>query len=163
MMVALGVGVRNGATTIDGFFQQARNSPLGWLLFFTDYRTAYTLAAVAVLTALYRRIWALVPLIGVVPYLAVHVTEVLKPWFGRMKEQGLAYPSGHTTMIIAVLGMLVLASGARRWVVAAAVVFAGLGMLGQAVTYHYFTDTLGGLLLSTSLVCPAAVVLRRLR
>jgi membrane-associated phospholipid phosphatase len=162
-MVLLGLGVRDGATPIDGFFQQAHNSPLSSLLLFTDYRTANTLVGAAVLTALYRRLWLLVPLIVVVPYLAVHATELLKPLFGRMKEEGLAYPSGHTTAIIAVLGMLVLAAGARRWVIIAAVVFAVLGMVGQAVTYHYFTDTLGGLLLSTSLVCLAAVALRRLR
>lgn len=162
-MVLLGLGVRDGATPLDGFFQQAHDSPLSSLLFFTDYRTAGTLVGATAITALYRRIWLLVPLAVVVPFLAVHATEALKPWFGRMKEEGLAYPSGHTTMLIAVLGMLVLAAGGRRWVVAAAVVFAGLGMLGQAVTYHYFTDTLGGLLLSTSLVCLVAAVLRRVR
>ena len=129
MMVLLGLGVRNGATPIDGFFQQAHNSPLSSLLFFTDYRTANTLVAATVLTALYRRLWLLVPLAVVVPYLAVHATEMLKPWFGRMKEEGLAYPSGHTTAIIAVLGMLILAAGARRWLVLAAVVFAVLGMV----------------------------------
>ena len=163
MMVLLGLGVRNGATPIDGFFQQAHNSPLSSLLFFTDYRTANTLVAATVLTALYRRLWLLVPLAVVVPYLAVHATEMLKPLFGRVKEEGLAYPSGHTTAMIAVLGMLILAAGARRWLILAAVAFAALGMVGQAVTYHYFTDTLGGLLLSTSLVCLAAVALRRLR
>lgn len=162
-MVLLGLGVRDGATPLDGFFQQARNSPLNSLLLFTDYRTATTLLAATVVTALYRRLWLLVPVAVVVPYLAVHATEVLKPWFGRMKGEALAYPSGHTTAIIAVLGMLVLASGVRRWVVAAATVFAGLGMLGQAVSYHYFTDTVGGLLLSTSLVCLTAFVLRRFR
>lgn len=162
-MVLLGLGVRDGATPLDGFFQRAHNSSLNSLLFFTDYRTAGTLVAATVITALYRRIWLLVPLTVVVPYLAVHATEALKPWFGRMKEEGLAYPSGHTTVLIAALGMLVLATGARRWVVAAAVVFAVLGMLGQAVTYHYFTDTLGGLLLSTSLVCLVAVVVRKRR
>ena len=31
-----------------------------------------------------------------------------------------------------------------------------LGMLGQAFTYHYFTDTVGALLLGTALVCLAA-------
>ena len=36
-------------------------------------------------------------------------------------------------------------------------------MLGQAVTYHYFTDTVGALLLGTSLVCLAAAVVHRAR
>jgi hypothetical protein len=45
----------------------------------------------------------------------------------------------------------------------AAVAFAALGILGQAVTYHYFTDAVGSVLLGTSLVCVAAVVFRSLR
>jgi hypothetical protein len=32
-----------------------------------------------------------------------------------------------------------------------------LGALGQAVTYHYFTDTVGALLLGSAVVCVAAV------
>ncbi len=161
LMMLLGFGVRDGATPIDGFFQQTRG--LNWLLFFTDARTANALVAAAVMTAIYRRLWLLVPLTLVVPYLAVHSAEFLKPVFGRMKEEALAYPSGHTTFLIAVLGMLILAAGVRRWLVTAAIVIAVLGILGQAVSYHYFTDAVGGLLLSTSLVCLAAVVLRRLR
>jgi membrane-associated phospholipid phosphatase len=80
-----------------------------------------------------------------------------------MKGSALAYPSGHTTVLIAVLGMLILAMGVRRWLVILAAAIAGLGMLGQSVTYHYFTDAVGGLLLSSSMVCVAALVLRRLR
>jgi hypothetical protein len=45
----------------------------------------------------------------------------------------------------------------------AAVAFAALGILGQASTYHYFTDAVGSVLLGTSLVCVAAVILRTLR
>ena len=63
-------------------------------------------------------------------------------------------PSGHTTLMVVVLGMVMLVFGAHRWLVAVAIVFASLGMLGQAVTYHYFTDTVGGLLLGTSLTLP---------
>ena len=51
-----------------------------------------------------------------------------------------------------------LVFGAHRWLVAVAIVFASLGMLGQAVTYHYFTDTVGGLLLGTSLTCLTALL-----
>ena len=32
-----------------------------------------------------------------------------------------------------------------------------LGIVGQAVTYHYFTDTVGALLLGTAVVCVAAL------
>ena len=39
---------------------------------------------------------------------------------------------------------------------AIAVVVSVLGALGQAVTYHYFTDTVGAVLLGTAVVCVAA-------
>ena len=161
LMVLLGMGVRSGATPVDGWFQQGGGSPLGWLLMFTDAGTAKALMIVAMIVAVARRLWALVPLIVAVPLLAVLATQTLKPWFGRMKGDALAYPSGHTTVMIVVLGMLVLAVGVRTWVLLAAAAFAGLGIVGQAVTYHYFTDAVGSVLLGTSLVCVAALILRR--
>jgi len=69
-------------------------------------------------------------------------------------------PSGHTTLMVVLLGMLILAVGVRRWLVWAAVLFAVLGIIGQAVTYHYLTDTVGSVLLGTSLVCLAVATLR---
>jgi len=113
--------------------------------------------------AVFRRLWALLPMIVVAPYLGVWASQVLKPLFGRMKGDALAYPSGHTTLMVVVLGMLLLAVGARRWVLAAVGVFAGLGILGQASSYHYLTDSVGSLLLGTSLVCLAAAALRRVQ
>lgn len=163
LMVLLGLNVRDGATPVDAWLQQARGGPLGALLFFTDYRTAQTLLAATVAVALFRRLWVLIPLALATPLLGVLSTETLKPFFGRFKGEALAYPSGHTTAMVVVLGMLILAVGARRWLVWAAVVFAALGIIGQAATYHYFTDAVGSVLLGTSLVCVAAVVLRSLR
>jgi membrane-associated phospholipid phosphatase len=160
LMVALGLGVRGGATPVDAWLQQANGGPLSSLLVFTDYRTAQALLITALAVSLYRRLWAMVPMIVVVPILAVAASSMLKPIFGRMKEQGLAYPSGHTTVMVVVLGMVILAAGARRWLIWAAVAFAVLGVLGQSVTYHYFTDGLGAVLLGTSLVCLAAAALR---
>lgn len=163
LMVLLGLGVRDGATPVDAWMQQARGGQLGSLLFFTDYRTAQALLAATVTVALLRKLWLLVPLALATPALGVLSTETLKPVFGRIKGEALAYPSGHTTVMIVALGMLLLAVGARRWLVWAAVAFAALGILGQAATYHYFTDAVGSVLLGTSLVCIAAVAFRSLR
>ena len=166
-MVLLGVGVRNGATPVDAWMQQARGRPLGGslseLLFLTDYRTTQVMMLAAVAVALYRRVWALIPLIIAVPLVAVLMARGLKPLFGRFKGDALAYPSGHTTLMVAALGMLILAIGVRRWLIWAAVAFATLAVIGQSVTYHYVTDAVGALLLGTSLVCLAVVLLRRLR
>ena len=163
LMVLLGLVVRGGATPVDGWFQQAHSTGLSRLLFFTDPRTANVLLIAALAAAAIRRLWALLPVILLAPFVAVGASEALKPLFGRMKEQALAYPSGHTTVMVVMLGMLILAVGAYRWLVAAAVVFGILGVLGQSVTYHYFTDAVGSIFLGTSLVCVAAVILRRLR
>lgn len=159
-MVLLGLGVRDGATPVDAWMQQARGGPLSWLLFFTDHRTAQAVMLTGVVVALYRRLWVLVPAVILAPYLGAQTVAVLKPLFGRIKGEGLAYPSGHTTVMVVVLGMLILAAGVRRWLVWVAAAFVTLGILGQAVTYHYFTDTLGAVLLGTSLVCLTAVALR---
>ena len=129
-------------------------------MFLTDYRTAQVILLAAVVTALYRRLWALVPLIVVVPLVAVFMARGLKPVFGRLKGDAFAYPSGHTTLMVAALGMLILAIGVRRWLIWAAVAFATLAVVGQSVTYHYFTDAVGALLLGTSLVCLAVFSLR---
>ncbi len=159
LMVLLGVGVRDGATPVDAWMQQAGS--LAWLTVFTDQRTAEILLLTALAVSVYRRLWALLPVIVVLPLLAVGAARALKPVFGRFKEDALAYPSGHTALMIAVLGALILAVGARRWLLWSATVFAALGVAGQAVSYHYFTDAVGSVLLGTSLVCIAAVLLRR--
>ena len=77
------------------------------------------------------------PLVGIV------LARLLKRLFGRENDGVLAYPSGHTTAAVVVMGMLVLVAGAALVGVVVAVTFCLLAMLGQAVTYHYFTDTLG--------------------
>ncbi len=56
------------------------------------------------------------------------------------------------------MGMLVLVAGSAMWAVVLAGTVTLLGMVGQAVTYHYFTDTVGALLLGTAVVCVAALI-----
>lgn len=163
LMVLLGLRVREGATPIDSWMQQGHGGPLGSLVFLTDYRTAQVMMLAAVAAALYRKLWSLIPLIVVVPLVAMFMARGLKPMFGRLKGDAFAYPSGHTTLMVAALGMLILAIGVRRWLIWAAVAFATLAVIGQSVTYHYFTDAVGALLLGTSLVCLGVAALRWLR
>ena len=75
--------------------------------------------------------------------------------FGREKDGALAYPSGHTTLTVVVLGHG--RAGGRGCGVGrrGAVTAAALGVLGQGLTYHYFTDTVGAVFLGTALVCLA--------
>ena len=161
--MVLGLVVRDGSTPVDDWFQRGRGSGLGWLLFFTDFRTMLLALACALGLALYRQRWTLAAVVAVTPVAAVWLSRLCKQLFGRLKEGAVAYPSGHTTLMVTVLGMLILVVGARLWVVLAAAVWAMLGMVGQAVTYHYFTDTVGALLLGSSVVCIAAAVMRRAR
>ncbi|WP_319437144.1 PA-phosphatase [Mycobacterium sp. RTGN5] len=157
-MGLLGWAVGTGSTPIDDWFQRARGSMLGWLLFFTDQRTIAVILLGALALAIYRQRWLLTALVVVTPVAAVWLSRVFKDWFGREKGGAVAYPSGHTTLMVVVLGMVILVAGARLWIVLVAIVWALLGILGQAVTYHYFTDAVGGLLLGSSLVCVAALV-----
>lgn len=158
LMVLLGWGVGHGSTPLDDWFQHGRGTGLGWLLFFTDPRPVLSILAVAVGAALLRRQWVLAIAVSVTPYAAAWITWWCKLLFDRDKGGSLAYPSGHTTLMVVVLGMTMLVFGAHRWLVVASIVFASLGMLGQAVTYHYFTDTVGGLLLGTSLTCVTVIL-----
>jgi len=162
-MVLLGLAVRDGSTPVDDWFQHGRGSALGRLLFFTDYRTMLLVLAVALGLALYRQRWILAAAVAVTPVAAVWLSRLCKNLFGRLKEGAVAYPSGHTTLMVSVLGMLILVVGARPWVVITAIVWALLGVVGQAVTYHYFTDTVGALLLGSSVVCIAAAIVHRAR
>ncbi|TGD89385.1 phosphatase PAP2 family protein [Mycolicibacterium sp. CH28] len=157
-MLLLGVAVRDGSTPLDDWFQRARGSALGWLLFFSDYRTVLVLLLGALAVTLVRRQWLSAMPIVATPVVAVWLSRFLKNAIGREKDGAVAYPSGHTTLMVVALGLVILVTGAQLWSVLVGLAWAPLGMLGQAVTYHYFTDAIGGLLLGTSLVCVAAAL-----
>lgn len=158
----LGLVVGRRSTPLDDWFSTTGelHPDLGYLLFFTDPPVIAALLAVALLTALWRRRWRLAVAVVATPAVALVLMRVLKRVFGRTKgddPETLAYPSGHVTVTVAVLGMVVIVVGARLWAVVAASVAAVLAAAGQSFTYHYFTDTIGALLLATSVVCVAAM------
>lgn len=113
-------------------------------------------ALIAGLCALQRR-WpdAALALIG--PAVAVGLNSwVLKPLFGWLSDDRLAYPSGHTASLVAVATVLAVLArdGLATWV-AATVGFvltaaAGAGMV--VLGYHHPGDVLGGALVGLSVV-----------
>jgi len=157
-MVALGWAVGKRSTPLDDWFHRFRRTPAQWLLFFSDpwVLTVALMFGIAVALYLSRRrlaaVMAIAPLVGIV------LAQVLKHLFARRSGEDLAYPSGHTTTVVIVTGMLALLAGGAMWAVLAAVMFSMLGAIGQGVTYHYFTDTVGALLLGSAVVCVAALV-----
>lgn len=153
-LVLLGLLVGRGSTPLDDWFLDLRHEHrwLGSLLAFTDARLVVLTFVVAVAIAVYRRRWRLAAVTAVTPVAAVVAVRVLKRIFGREKGGALAYPSGHVTVTIVVLGLLVIVVGATAWMVIVAVLWALLGLLGQAFTHHYFTDTVGAVFLATSLL-----------
>lgn len=159
-LTLLGLLVGSGSTPLDDwFFAAGQTHPsLGRLLAFTDGRVVFTLWGIALVIALIRGRWRLAAVVAAAPFVAVLAARIAKRSFGRWRGDTLAYPSGHTTLAVVVLGLLVLVAGAATWTVVAAVTAALLGALGQAVTYHYFTDAVGAIFLGTVLVWVATWV-----
>jgi membrane-associated phospholipid phosphatase len=113
------------------------------------------LALLVVWCVLRSRPWdALFAVLG--PSIAVAAnTWLLKPSFGRWKNDTLVYPSGHTVgMVATVVVVFVLTHGLARGitVVAGVVLLVGvtIGMIGLG--YHYLTDIVGGALFATAAV-----------
>jgi hypothetical protein len=156
-MFALGWTVGKHSTPLDRWFHRFEYSPVRWLLFFTDPWVLTLLLLFGVAVALHMRRRRLAVAMVVSPLVGIVLAQLFKHVIGRMKGEGLAYPSGHTTTVVIVMGLLVVLAGGAWWAVLAAVVVCVLGAIGQGVTYHYFTDTVGALLLGSAVVCVAAV------
>jgi membrane-associated phospholipid phosphatase len=158
-MVALGLAVGRGSTPMDDWFHQ-HGSRFRYLTYLVNPWVLASVVIATLVVVLYRRCYPLAIATALLPLLAMGLARVLKPIFGRERQFAFAYPSGHTATLVVVMGMVVLAAGAALWVVLIAVAYCLLGMLGVGVSYHYFTDTVGGLLLGVSIVGVAAHVLR---
>lgn len=157
-MVVVGWAVGRRSTPLDSWFLQFRRTPARELLVFTSPYVLGVLVVVTAVVAALRRKWLTTALVALSPLAGIYLARALKYLFGREKEGDLAYPSGHTTAAAIVLGMVVVVAGASLWAVVASAAYVVLAMVGQGVTYHYFTDTVGALLLGSAVVCVAAVV-----
>jgi membrane-associated phospholipid phosphatase len=139
----------------DWFHQHGRH--VRYLMFLANPWLLASVVLATLAVTLYRRQYRLAVAAAVCPLLAMGLARLLKPVFGREWGLAYAYPSGHTATFVVVMGMVVLVAGAALWAVLVAVVYCLLAILGVGVSFHYFTDTVGGLLLGTAIVCVAAL------
>lgn len=127
------------------------------------------LGGVIVAISLLRRRFTAVLLAVAGPGIAVALnTFVLKPVFARRFTDYLAYPSGHTVSLVAVLTVLVLLCGTTRRALLCGVAVALVATCCAAVAlvglgYHYITDVFGGIGFAIAVVIALALVLDRLR
>ncbi len=156
-LIALGLGVGKDSTTLDDWFQTLGQShpQLGYFLVLTDGRVLLTLCGIVVVAATLQRRWTLAAATAITPVLAVLAARLAKRSFGRLKDGEICYPSGHTTLAFVVLAMAVVLVGAATWAVMTFTAIMVLAVIGQAVTYHYFTDAIGALFLGSAFVCVA--------
>lgn len=155
-MFALGSAVGQRSTPLDDWFHRFRHSPARWLLFFTDPWVLTIALMFGVTVALFVGRRRLAGVMVLSPLVGIALAQVLKQFFGRHNGGSLAYRSGHITAAVIVMGLIVLLAWTASAVLVAAVVSV-LAMIGQGVTYHYFTDAVGGLLLGSAVVCVAAL------
>ncbi|MFI5506818.1 phosphatase PAP2 family protein [Mycobacterium sp. NPDC051804] len=160
-MILLGLAVGKGSTPLDDWFQAADHNQLDGLSYLAKPLALAILEVTVVGVALYRRCWRLALAAVVFPPAAYLLVQFIKPLFGRTIGDGLAYPSGHITVTTIVLGLVVLVAGGALWAVVFAVIYVSLAMVGVGSTFHYFTDTAGGVLLGTAVVCLAALIASR--
>ncbi len=158
-LLVSGVGLSGPDALADGWVRRTFGEDLLRLLVLPT--EAYVLIPIAVLAVALclsggRKLEAVLTVVG--PLIAILAnTWVLKPLFDRWKNTYLAYPSGHTVALVAVLTVLVLLArpGVATAVIAVvgAVVLGGvtIGMIGLG--YHYLTDVVGGALFAVATVC----------
>lgn len=125
--------------------------------------------ALFVMLAVARRRPRIALLAVVGPLLAVGLNAVVfKPLVDRTINNGnLAYPSGHTTGLVAVLTVLVLATVTSRVPksLMSLVIVVALAITAVAATalvglkYHYVTDTVGGACLAVATVLGVALAI----
>lgn len=161
--MALGHAVGTGSTPPDRWFDRAVQVVLGanprWLLIFTSWWLLAPVLVACLAAAVRRRQWRLAAAVPLCPLVAAAVNTALKHFFDRRNGPYLEYPSGHTTLLVTVMGMLVVVAAGQRWALIAATATSLLGALGLiACGYHWITDTVGAALLASALVCAAALL-----
>jgi membrane-associated phospholipid phosphatase len=153
-LFALGWLVGKGSTPFDD--RMLAFHPPDSLLSLVEAPTQVAVLGAAVAYGLWRKRWRLAAVTALCPPVAVVTAQLLKRLFGRENDGDLAYPSGHITGLVVIAGMVVLVAGGRLWAVVAAAVVVVVGMVLVGTSFHYFTDTVGALLLGSAYVAVAA-------
>lgn len=157
-LTLLGLVVGRGTTALDEWFFALGDAhpTLGRLLFVTDGRVMFVAAAIVLSAAVIQRRWRLAAVVAAAPFVGVALSRLAKRLFDRYRDDALAYPSGHTTLAVVIVGLALMVFGVTVWRSVAAAVVVALAVLGQGVSYHYFTDAIGALFLGSAVVCLAA-------
>jgi membrane-associated phospholipid phosphatase len=174
--ITVGLGVRYrsgiGAGHLDrfidaGLLDRGDVRVLGQLASLGDPVPVAAAAGLVAIGAVAVRRWSAVALAMIGPSLAAMVTElVLKPLVGRRYEGELAFPSGHTTGVVAVAVVIAVILADARWppraavrrglaVAAAVPAVASMAAL-VALRRHYATDTIGGAAVAVAVVTTLA-------
>ncbi|MEV6772322.1 phosphatase PAP2 family protein [Nocardia sp. NPDC051030] len=135
------------------------------LVFPSNWYVVVPLLLVAAGWFAYQRQWWQAGFMIVAPELAISVNSlVLKPLWDRELHHYLAYPSGHTVHLVAVVTAFVLLSESARVRVTVVVVTVVLlpmilvGMVGLG--YHHPTDVIGGAAAAIAIVTTAYLPFR---
>ena len=160
-MILLGRAVWSSSTPLDDWFHGFGHTPVRILAIFASPLLLLAIWLAVVGSGFVSAVVAVRVRRPAVPPAAYVLVQLIKPLFGRYEDGFFAYPSGHITLTTVVLGLCVLMAGGALWAVLIAVGYIALAMVGVGATFHYFTDTVGGVLLGTSIVCIAALVARR--
>ncbi|MFJ4657399.1 phosphatase PAP2 family protein [Nocardia sp. NPDC088792] len=164
-----------GSTGFDRVLEQhihaafdAHRTVLRVLVFPSDSPFVIAMLVVSAGWFAYRRQWWQAGFALVAPELAVAVNSfLLKPFWERKLDHYLAYPSGHTVQLVAVVTAFALASESVRARVVVAVVMVvvlpavTIGMVGFG--YHHPTDVIGGTAAAFALVGAMYLLFIRVR
>ncbi|MFI6865306.1 phosphatase PAP2 family protein [Nocardia sp. NPDC050406] len=169
VVVPLSFPSGGGPTGLDAWLEARLNGSDGLYRVLVAPSNAYIVIPLLLGGAVWfasRQLWWRAGFVLLAPEFAIIVnTLVLKPLWDRPLQHYLAYPSGHTVHLVAVVTAIALASESARVRVLVAIVTpvvlvaVAVGMIGLG--YHHATDVIGGAAAAVALVAVLYIPVRR--